>query len=92
MQQTINLEDHISDNVVFRTAHETSHNATQLPTPCSFMKQNQFSRYVYRKLKNGKTKLSVVTKDGFLCSAVASNFQTAYAELVQTFHLRNNNI
>ena len=52
---------------------------------CKFAKEHNVRCFRARKLKNGNTRLSVITKDGSEVFALGRNFSSAFLELVYKF-------
>lgn len=53
---------------------------------CKFAKDNDVRCFRARKLKNGLTRISVITREGKEVFALGRNFSSAYLELLYKFN------
>ena len=91
--QTVFLDDDVPVMSFIRATGDTVKSWFQ-PNPvtsrktgiCKFAKEHNVRCFRARKVSNGLTRISVITKDGKEVFALGRNFSSAYLELVYKFN------
>lgn len=92
-KQTVFLDDDVPVMSFIRATGDTVKSWFQ-PNPvtsrktgiCKFAKEHNVRCFRARKVSNGLTRISVITKDGKEVFALGRNFSSAYLELVYKFN------